>query len=292
MTTPGTRRGALVLAGGRSTRMGRDKASLPWGPDGGTLLQHVVARLADVVGEVLVVARRAQVLPALPADVRVVHDEVEDLGPLGGLLAGLRAAQADAVFATACDTPWLRRAVVEQLFEAQPAGGVAVATTGGFAHPLAAVYPRAAADEIAALLAAGRRRPLDLFGRLPTAAVEEPALRAADPDLVTLLNLNEPDDLAAARARTPIPEVRIEVFERARQLAGTDGGWVPGRTLRAALAAAAVRWPALVPHVLTADGTTAHGYGVSLEGRGFLADPDAPLDDGMALVLVNALAGG
>lgn len=285
-------RGAIVLAGGRSTRMGRDKATLPWGEPGGTLLGHVVRVLLDVVDDVVVVARRTQQLPELPEVVRVAHDDVEDEGPLRGLLAGLRATRASSVYASGCDTPWLRRAFVEALFDAQPAGGIAIATSEGFAHPLAAVYPSDAADDVAALLAAGRRRPIDLLDRRTTVRVDETVLRRVDPELASLDNLNDPARFEAAHARQVVPDVHIELFERARQLAGTAAGWVPGRTAREALAAAARRWPALVPSVLGADGTPARTYGVSVGGRDFLRDLDAPLADGEALVLVDALSGG
>lgn len=285
-------RGAVVLAGGRSTRMGRDKATLPWGPAGGTLLAQVVRVLLDVVDDVVVVARSSQTLPDLPAGVRLAHDDVEDEGPLRGLLAGLRTTRASTVYASGCDTPWLRRAFVEALFDAQPDGGIAIATSEGFAHPLAAVYPADALDDVAALLAAGRRRPIDLLERRTTVCLDETMLRTVDPELASLDNLNDATRFEAAHARRVVPDIRLELFERARQLAGQAQGWVPGATARAALAAAARRWPALVPSVLASDGTPARTYGVSLGGRTFVRDLDAPLAEGDALVLVDALSGG
>ncbi|MCA9314587.1 MAG: molybdenum cofactor guanylyltransferase [Planctomycetes bacterium] len=285
-------RGAVVLAGGRSTRMGRDKATLPWGPAGGTLLGHVVRVLLDVVDDVVVVARSGQPLPELPADVRFAYDDVEDEGPLRGLLAGLRATRASSVYASGCDTPWLRRAFVEALFDAQPDDGIAIAASEGFAHPLAAVYPADAVDDVASLLAAGRRRPIDLLERRTTVRVDEAVLRTVDPELASLDNLNDATAFEAAHTRHVLPDVRIELFERARQLAGRPHGWVSGATARAALAAAVRRWPALAPSVIASDGTPARTYGVSLGGRTFVRDLDAPLADGDALVLVDALSGG
>ena len=179
--------------------MGRPKAWLPFGDQ--TLLQRVVATVAQVVGDVVVVRHAGQDLPTLPRDVLVVEDEHDDQGPLGGLIPGLRASDADAVYATGCDVPFLRPAFVELLFERVRGHAVAVAETEGFTHPLAAVYRTSTWPVMAELLAAGRRRPLFLFDEVPTERVAEDDLRRADPELLSLENLNTPDAYDAALAR-------------------------------------------------------------------------------------------
>jgi molybdenum cofactor guanylyltransferase len=185
-------RGAIVLAGGRSTRMGRDKASLPFGE--GTLLSRVVSTLAEVVGEVVVVARRDQTLPALsvPAGVElhVAHDDVEGRGPLGGLAPGLRALRADVAFASSCDVPFLSVAFVRTMFDALRDADVAIPEAEGHLHPLGAVYRRAVLPHVEALLASDRLRPIFLLERVPHVRVPETELRAIDPDLASLANLN------------------------------------------------------------------------------------------------------
>jgi molybdenum cofactor guanylyltransferase len=193
------RRGAVVLCGGRSTRMGRDKAALPFG--GETLLQRVVRVLGAVVAEVVVVSRPGQALPDLPPDVRPAHDEAIDRGPLGGLLAGLRASSADAVWASACDVPFLHPAVVDLLFRRLGAHDAAVCEAQGRLHPLAAVYRPRIADAVAALLADEEARATALLDAVDTVRVGEPDLRAVDPTLDTLANLNTPADYEAALAR-------------------------------------------------------------------------------------------
>ncbi len=184
-------RGALVLCGGRSVRMGRDKAMLPFGWE--TLLQRVVRIVSPLVSEVLVVAHADQALPTLPDAVRVVHDEVEDQGPLGGLQAGLRQATADALYVTGCDVPFLAPALVELMFDALGDAEIAVADEGGFAHPLAAVYRRSVLPVVEQLLAEDRRRPLFLFNEVETVRVGADSLREADPQLLSLENLNTPE---------------------------------------------------------------------------------------------------
>src|SRR5687768_17249123 len=111
------RAAGIVLAGGKSTRMGTSKALLPFGDE--TMLQRVVRILGTVASPVVVVAAGDQQLPHLPADVIVTRDEREGRGPLEGLRAGLRAlpAGADAAYATSCDVPLLVPGFVEQMIE-------------------------------------------------------------------------------------------------------------------------------------------------------------------------------
>ena len=192
-------RGAVILCGGRSTRMGRDKATLPFGE--GTLLEHVVGILRPLVDEVTVVGRRDQSLPALPDDVQVAYDAVEDLGPLGGLQAALTHTRSEAVYVSGCDTPFLAPAFVQCLFDALGDARIAVAEQGGFTHPLAAVYRRDVLPTVEALIAQERMRPVFLFEEVATVRVQDEALRAADPELRSLENMNTPEAYEAARAR-------------------------------------------------------------------------------------------
>ena len=103
----------LVLAGGRSSRMGTSKAHLPFGPE--TLLQRSVRILAGIFPRVIVSAAQGQELPALPSEVAIVRDEKPDAGPIQGLRAGLRALpdSADYLYLTACDQPFVTRAWIE-----------------------------------------------------------------------------------------------------------------------------------------------------------------------------------
>jgi molybdopterin-guanine dinucleotide biosynthesis protein A len=179
--------------------MGRDKASLPFGPE--TLLQRVVRIVASATGDVVVAARPGQDLPPLPKDVRVVRDDVPDSGPLAGLVPGLRASRADIVFATGCDAPLLVPAVIGVLFDRLGTHEAAAAFVDGHAHPLCAVYRRRAADEAERLLAARRLRATDLLDALGAVRVTEAELRAADPDLASFAPCNTPEAYAAALAR-------------------------------------------------------------------------------------------
>jgi molybdopterin-guanine dinucleotide biosynthesis protein A len=190
--------GGIVLAGGKSSRMGRPKATLPFGPE--LMVQRVVRLLGAIVQPIVVVAAPGQKLPELPAGTMVAFDQREERGPLEGLLAGLSAIEplADAVYATSCDVPLLEpafvRAVIERLEDAQ----IAVPVEGEFAHPLAAVYRTSVLPAVRELLAADQLRPTFLFDRVPTRRIPAEELRQFDAQLTTLRNCNRPEDYQAA----------------------------------------------------------------------------------------------
>jgi molybdenum cofactor guanylyltransferase len=187
-----------VLAGGKSTRMGEPKAMLPFGPE--TMLQRVVRLLGISVSTIAVVAAREQELPPLPEGVIITRDEREARGPLEGLRAGLKALpeSVDAAYVTSCDVPLLVPAFVERMLGLLGNHDIAVMEIDGFAHPLSAVYRRSILPAVEALLAQDRLRPVFLFDAVRTRRVAPGEMRAADPDLRTLRNLNTREDYEAA----------------------------------------------------------------------------------------------
>jgi molybdopterin-guanine dinucleotide biosynthesis protein A len=194
-------RGAIVLCGGRSTRMGMPKAMLPFGPE--LMLQRVVRLVGEAACPVAVVAAPGQGLPPLPPGVLTVRDRSEGRGPLEGLAVGLAALEgrADAVYATGCDVPGLSPALVGRMFELLDDHEIAVAREGKYYHPLAAVYRPGVVRRIEQLLAEGRMRPVFLFELADTLDVRVEALRQVDPTLASLENLNRPEDYLAALKR-------------------------------------------------------------------------------------------
>src|SRR5215216_3969334 len=107
--------GGIVLCGGRSSRMGRPKAWLPFGDE--VLLQRVVRILSAVVDPIVVVAAPDQELPSLPPATLIARDDREYLGPLNGLATGLSAlrGRADVAYLSSCDVPFLRAAFVQRV---------------------------------------------------------------------------------------------------------------------------------------------------------------------------------
>lgn len=287
--------GAVVLAGGRSTRMGRDKAALELG--GEPLLMRVVRALAGVCHEIVLVARRDQTLPEvgpLPSGVQVrrAFDAVEGRGPLAGLAAGLAALEAPLAYASSCDAPFLTPAFVRRVVDALGEAAIALPFVGGWHHPLAAVYRREAVLPVVEdLLAHDRLRPVFLLERLPHVELHEADLRGVDPDLLALLNCNTPEDYDRARALHAAREVTVELYGIAAQRAGRPEVRVEGRTLREALCALERRVPALSGEVVLGGALAPH-WVASLDGRRFTADGDAPLASGARVLLLSALSGG
>jgi molybdopterin-guanine dinucleotide biosynthesis protein A len=197
----------VVLCGGQSSRMGSPKAWLDFG--GEPLLARTVRTVAKVAWPVVVVAAPGQDVPPLLEGVAVVRDAVSGRGPLQGLAAGLEAvaSRAPAAFVSSTDVPFLHPALIERLAELRGVDyDIAVPRAGGHLHPLSAVYGVAALGEIAALLAADRRRLSLLFERMRTLVADEALLlagaelAAADPELRSLRNVNTPEEHAAALA--------------------------------------------------------------------------------------------
>lgn len=201
------RQGAIILCGGRSSRMGRDKATLPFGPE--SMLQRVSRLVSDIVPRrnIVVVAAPGQALPELPPEIRIARDERQDRGPLEGLAAGLRVLddRVDAAYATSCDVPLLVPGFIAAMFEFLGEHDIAVPRDGEHHHPLAAIYRTSVLTNVQRLLDADRLRPRFLFDDVKTREVSMDELRSVDPKLLTLENLNRPDDYRAALSAAGFP---------------------------------------------------------------------------------------
>jgi molybdopterin-guanine dinucleotide biosynthesis protein A len=197
--------GGIVLCGGRSTRMGVPKATLPFGPE--TMLQRVVRLLDTVVAPIVVVAAREQILPELPDGAIITRDEREQRGPLEGLRAGLRALpdSVDIAYVTSCDVPLLVPGFVSRMIELLGDHDIAVMEIDGFAHPLSAVYRRTTLPHVESLLAADKLRPVFLFDAVRTRRVQTAEMTSVDPELRTLRNLNTREDYWAALSDAGLP---------------------------------------------------------------------------------------
>ncbi len=198
--------GGIVLCGGRSTRMGVPKATLPFGPE--TMLQRVVRQLGTVVVPIVVVAARGQLLPELPDEVIITHDERDQRGPLEGLRAGLRALpdSIDIAYVTSCDVPLLVPGFVSRMVELLGDHDIAVMEIDGFAHPLSAVYRREVLPRVESLLAQDKLRPVFLFDAARTRRVRPAEMTSVDPRLCTLRNLNTREDYLEALSEAGFSE--------------------------------------------------------------------------------------
>ncbi len=275
---------AVVLAGGHSSRMGTAKAALEW--HGSTLLYRATALLGRTLGgPVVVVAAPGQDLPDLPREVVVVRDPVPGLGPLQGIAAGLTAVADTAAVAFVCSTdlPFLHPAFVRRVLRGMDGFDVALPHVLGHRQPLTAAYRTALGKTASDLIAEGARRPGQLFEHCRVQVLSDadlladPAVARHDPDLDSVLNINEPDAYASARAR-PGPEITVE-----RYGALARGGMARAGTVRAATlgAAAAAVELTLGPHIVAA-----------LNGDRISTDVRQPLVSGDVVAFLSADAGG
>jgi molybdopterin-guanine dinucleotide biosynthesis protein A len=211
--------GGIVLAGGRSERMGTPKAGLPW--HGSTLLRRTTGVLArSAGGPVIVVRAPGQPLPLLPGDIEVVDDPADGLGPLQGIATGLTIAAKlglAATFVCATDMPFLHPRFVRRVLDAlEEPTEVVLPDARGHHQPLAAAYRTSLVPLLNERIAAGRLRLAELLD-LPAmvlrldepALLSDPALAAADPTLESVVNVNTPQDYAAALQR-PAPTVTAD----------------------------------------------------------------------------------
>lgn len=281
--------GGVVLAGGRSTRMGAPKAALEW--HGSTLLYRTVAIVARATGgPVAVVRAKGQELPALPRGATVVDDPREGKGPVQGIAAGLAAlaGQAEAAFVAATDLPFLHPAFIERVLSALTGGtDVGLPVARGYQQPLAAAYRTGLAGLAGRLVAEERLKPAFLFAECTVARLDDaalladPALARLDPRLDSVLNVNTAGEYHAARRR-PAPQVTVRLAGAVAEPGRPDGqrAYGPGRPGPRGTGTRQVR-AATVRAAADAVGLPLRGHvAATLNGRRVTRDPEAPLAAG------------
>lgn len=189
-----------IQAGGRSSRMGRDKALIRLA--GRPLIEHVLEQVRDLGDELLITTNR-------PADLRYLgYPLVGDVKPGAGALHGLHTALSHArgtdVLVVACDMPLIPRALLEGLIELRGQADVIVPCKAGRYEPLLAVYRREGClPAIEAALARGEQRVISFYEALRVLTVKDDDLARLDPKGLAFFNINTPQDLA--RAETLLP---------------------------------------------------------------------------------------
>jgi molybdopterin-guanine dinucleotide biosynthesis protein A len=186
----------IVLAGGASQRMGRDKAFLELG--GRPLIVHVIERMARVCAEVLVVAGDAQ--PYTGLGVPLVEDRFRGVGVLGGLHAGLEAAAYELALAVGCDMPFLKLDLLQAFAGWAEGFDVALLRQGEQVEPLHAAYRRTCLPAMGAAIRAGRRRIISFFPHVRVRYVTPEDVAPFDPELRSFRNVNTPEEWEVVRA--------------------------------------------------------------------------------------------
>lgn len=194
---PSVRVSAAIMAGGKSRRMGRDKAWLDLG-DGRPIVRRVIDVASEVADEVFLVANDAH-FDSL--GLRVVPDRFPEGGVLGGIATGIGAAAHERVLVVACDMPFVRPDVLRLLVDRSEGWDAVVPRVGEEYETLHALYTKACLPTIERALAAGKMRVISFFGDVRLRIVDEGELRVLDPDLRSVTNVNTPEELAAISPR-------------------------------------------------------------------------------------------
>jgi molybdopterin-guanine dinucleotide biosynthesis protein A len=184
---------AAIMAGGKSKRMGQDKAWIEL--DGEPLIKRVADVLAEVADEVIVVANDPRYESL---GLRVVRDHWPDGGALGGIATGVGAATHEAVLVAACDMPFLSADVWRVLLGHAGEADVVIPRIGGEYETLHALYTKDCVPHMARAIAENRLRVIAFFDAVKVLAIEEEELRAVDPTLRAFTNVNTPEELASA----------------------------------------------------------------------------------------------
>lgn len=295
---------AVILTGGKSSRMGQAKALLIF--DGEPLIAHIARTLKRMFAEIVVVAAPEQELPALSA--KVVRDEVAYQGPVGGIYYGLRAAGGEFSFVTSCDAPFLNTALIAYLTGQISDYDVVVPYWEERYQPLHAVYRKSVLPLLKAQLERGELRPVYLFDKVRTRKVEQDEIKILDPDGLSFLNMNTPQDYEAALKRwqemrqrketvaNPGATCTVELFGTAQLLAKAKTislSLPPEATLARVLGSLAETLPMLVGRVIAPErNRLASGFACNINGLAFVRDFGAKIASGDRILILSADAGG
>ena len=188
----------VILVGGRSSRMGVDKASLEF--NGMTLLQRSVARLTPAVDQLVLVGSPGRPLPPVTTDkpVRTVDDPVEGEGPLVGIVAGLEACDADAAIVVAVDMPFVEIELVRRLVDRlDEKHRWVVPVANDRPQPLCSAFAVTALPVLRSHIDAGDRAPMAIAADLDTFLMQPEEWRNSDPEGRSFINVNTPEEVAA-----------------------------------------------------------------------------------------------
>ena len=188
----------VVLAGGLSRRLGRDKAVEVF--DGEPLVHRVIGRLSELVDEVVVVANnseRAGALP-LPDGVKTAVDIYPDTGSLGGIFTGVSLVESEWSIVVACDMPFLNMDLFTHMLTLCPDRDVVVPVLDGRPEPTHAIYSKSCLEHIETRLRVNDLKITRFFDDVRVQYVLQETIDLYDPRRISFFNVNTPTDLACA----------------------------------------------------------------------------------------------
>jgi molybdenum cofactor guanylyltransferase len=189
-----------ILAGGRSSRMGRDKSFVLL--DGKPVIEHVLDRLHGLGLPICIVTNTPDSYAQY--GLSMFADMLPEAGALGGLYTALHASTREYALCVACDMPFLNTDLLQYLIDLRKEEADIIAPrVHGYAETLHAVYRKTCLTPIREQIARGNLRISAFYDQVRVRFVKEGEVRRFDPDLRSFVNLNTPEELAAAQSSTP-----------------------------------------------------------------------------------------
>jgi molybdopterin-guanine dinucleotide biosynthesis protein A len=189
---------SIILAGGKSSRLGRNKALQVIG--GKSLIQWVVDRLAMLSTEIIIVTARGEAIPSYSTvEIKTVADIYPGKGPLVGIYSGLVSSSSSRAVVVGCDTPFLSVSLLEYMTQICSKYDVVVPRIEDKLEPLCAVYSKNCSGPIQGLLEQNELRIDKLFSMVKVKYVEEDEINRFDPEHLSFFNINSQADLDRAR---------------------------------------------------------------------------------------------
>ena len=187
----------VILSGGKSLRMGKDKAFVEI--DGIPIIHQIVSLFNDLFEETVIVTNQKELYKGL--GIRTVSDIIPNMGVLGGLYTGLVCSTFFYSFCVACDMPFLKESVIGYLIQRKEGYDVAVAMTTDGLQPLHAVYSKNCIQPIQQTLAEGHYKILDFYPLVRIRTIGDAEILRLDPERESFINVNTPEELQHVRSR-------------------------------------------------------------------------------------------
>jgi molybdopterin-guanine dinucleotide biosynthesis protein A len=188
---------SIILAGGKSSRLGRNKAFQVI--NGKSLIQRVIDRLAMLSTEIIIVTAHGEAIQCYSTvEIKTVADIYPEKGPLVGIFSGLLSSSGSRAIAVGCDTPFLSVSLLKYMAQICSVYDVVVPRIRNKLEPLCAVYSKNCSSPIQKLLEENELRIDKLFGMVKVKYVEEDEINRFDPEHLSLFNINDQTDLDRA----------------------------------------------------------------------------------------------
>lgn len=189
----------IVLAGGKGSRLGRNKAEVVIGKK--SLFQWVLYRISFLKSEVIVVASNEEFSPWLTGypDYKVVTDIYPDRGPLVGIFTGLTVAESPYSLVVGCDMPFLNQALLSHMIQVAPGFDVVVPRVGDLVEPLHAVYSKSCLPLMESMIKQDNLSVHRLLGLVKVRYVDSDEIERFDPEHLSFFNINSQAELEMAR---------------------------------------------------------------------------------------------